>query len=95
MAIRTSPETAQLDEAFAKAQAKFEAAAKSSENPGYRSKYADISSINGWVPCYVLSRIALSYTKRISELRREGHVIEKHEVRQGLQRQVSYRLVKP
>ena len=43
--IRTSSETAQFDEAFAKAQAKFEAAAKSSANPAFRSKYADISSV--------------------------------------------------
>jgi hypothetical protein len=43
--IRTSQNTEQLDEAFAKAQAKFEAAAKSASNPAYRSKYADISSI--------------------------------------------------
>ena len=43
--IRTSTETAQLDEAFARAQGKFEAAAKDSENPVYKSKYADISSV--------------------------------------------------
>ena len=45
MAIRTSPQTEQLDEAFARAQGKFEAAAKSAANPAYRSRYADISSI--------------------------------------------------
>ena len=43
--IRTSPQTEQLDEAFARAQGKFEAAIKSSTNPAFRSKYADVSSI--------------------------------------------------
>jgi len=45
MSIRTSTQTEQLDEAFAKAQAKFEAAVKSNTNPAFRSKYADVSSI--------------------------------------------------
>ena len=43
--IRTSQQTEQLDEAFARAQGKFEAAAKGNINPAFKSKYADISSI--------------------------------------------------
>src|SRR5208283_4801458 len=43
--VRTSPQTEQLDEAFAKAQAKFEAAVKVNTNPAFKSKYADVSSI--------------------------------------------------
>jgi hypothetical protein len=43
--IRTSQEINELNESFAKAQAKFEAAIKGSQNPAFRSKYADVSSI--------------------------------------------------
>ncbi len=45
--IRTSPQTEQLDEAFAKAQAKFEGAIKGTEGQiaTRRYKYADISSV--------------------------------------------------
>lgn len=43
--VRTSAQTDQFDEAFAKAQAKFEAAVKANVNPAFRSKYADVSSI--------------------------------------------------
>lgn len=45
MSIRTSIETAQFDEAFARAQAKFEAAVKANRNPAFNSKYADVSSV--------------------------------------------------
>lgn len=43
--VRTSESTAKLNAAFAKAQAKFEAAVKGNVNPAFRSKYADVSSI--------------------------------------------------
>jgi hypothetical protein len=45
--IRTSEQTNELAEAFAKAQAKFGAAIKNASNPafGSRSKYADITSV--------------------------------------------------
>jgi len=44
-AFRTSPSIAAISEAFVKAQSEFEAAKKLSQNPAYRSKYADISSV--------------------------------------------------
>lgn len=43
--IRTSDLTNELAEAFAKAQAKFGAAIKASQNPAFRSKYADLASV--------------------------------------------------
>jgi hypothetical protein len=43
--IRTSATTEMFDKAFARAQAKFEAAVKSNVNPAFRSKYADVSSV--------------------------------------------------
>src|SRR5262245_21528942 len=43
--IRTSEHVNELYAAFARAQKKFEAAAKVAGNPVYKSKYADISSV--------------------------------------------------
>jgi hypothetical protein len=43
--IRTSEQIQELNEAFVRAQAKFEAAVKSNTNPAFKSKYADISSV--------------------------------------------------
>lgn len=43
--IRTSEQITELSEALARAQAKFGAAIKSSQNPAFRSKYADLSSV--------------------------------------------------
>lgn len=43
--IRTSDQINEISEALAKAQAKFGAAIKGSQNPAFRSKYADLSSI--------------------------------------------------
>jgi len=43
--IRTSEQIGELSEALAKAQGKFGAAIKSSQNPAFRSKYADLSSV--------------------------------------------------
>lgn len=43
--IRTSEQIQELSEAFAKAQAKFGAAIKASQNPAFRSKYADLASV--------------------------------------------------
>ena len=43
--IRTSEQIAELSDALAKAQGKFGAAIKSSQNPAFRSKYADLSSV--------------------------------------------------
>ncbi len=45
MAIRTSEAIDLLSDAFAKAQAKFGAAIKASQNPAFRSKYADLASV--------------------------------------------------
>jgi hypothetical protein len=43
--IRTSEAINELSEAFAKAQTKFGAAIKASQNPAFRSKYADLASV--------------------------------------------------
>ena len=43
--IRTSEQTNELADAFTKAQAKFGAAIKASQNPAFRSKYADLASV--------------------------------------------------
>jgi hypothetical protein len=43
--IRTSEGLDALSEAFAKAQAKFGAAIKASQNPAFRSKYADLPAV--------------------------------------------------
>lgn len=43
--IRTSELTEAISQALVEAQAKFGAAIKSSQNPAFRSKYADLSSI--------------------------------------------------
>jgi hypothetical protein len=43
--IRTSEQIDVLSEALAKAQAKFSAAIKGSQNPAFRSKYADLSAV--------------------------------------------------
>lgn len=48
-AFETSPSTAALDEAMAKAQASIQAAAKDKVNPHFRSKYADLASV--WEAC--------------------------------------------
>lgn len=45
MAIRTSEAIDLLCDAFVKAQAKFGAAIKASQNPAFRSKYADLASV--------------------------------------------------
>jgi len=43
--IRTSEQINELSEAFAKAQTKFGAAIKASQNPAFRSKYADLAAV--------------------------------------------------
>jgi hypothetical protein len=43
--VKTSEQINELSEALAKAQGKFGAAIKSSANPAFRSKYADLSSV--------------------------------------------------
>lgn len=43
--IRTSEQITELSDAMVKAQGKFGAAIKSSQNPAFRSKYADLSSV--------------------------------------------------
>lgn len=43
--IETSVETAKLDEALAKAQGEIEAATKDSNNPAFKSRYADLTSV--------------------------------------------------
>lgn len=43
--IRTSEQINELSEAFSKAQTKFGAAIKASQNPAFRSKYADLASV--------------------------------------------------
>lgn len=43
--IETSNDTAKLDEALAKAQGEIEAASKDRNNPAFKSKYADITSV--------------------------------------------------
>lgn len=43
--IRTSEAINELSEAFSKAQTKFSAAIKTSQNPAFRSKYADLASV--------------------------------------------------
>lgn len=43
--IETSAETAKLDEALAKAQGEIEAASKDRNNPAFKSRYADITSV--------------------------------------------------
>lgn len=43
--IETSPTTAKLDTALAKAQGEIEAASKDKVNPAFRSKYADLTSV--------------------------------------------------
>ena len=45
MSIRTSDQIGEISKALAKAQGKFSAAVKSSQNPAFRSKYADLSSV--------------------------------------------------
>lgn len=47
--IETSPDIAELSKSLAAAQAKVKGAAKDSENPFFRSKYADLASI--WDAC--------------------------------------------
>jgi hypothetical protein len=43
--IRTSESIAELSESLVKAQAKFASAIKDAQNPQYRSKYADLTSV--------------------------------------------------
>lgn len=43
--IETSESTAKLDAALAKAQGDFQAAIKDSNNPAFKSKYADLSAV--------------------------------------------------
>src|SRR5579864_3989300 len=45
MSIRQSEQINEVADAFAKAQAKFGAAIKASQNPAFRSKYADLASV--------------------------------------------------
>jgi LysM repeat protein len=45
MSIRTSESIVEISKALAKAQGKFSAAVKGSQNPAFRSKYADLSSV--------------------------------------------------
>lgn len=44
MSFTTSPSTAKLDAALAKAQGEFTAASKDKTNPAFRSKYADLAA---------------------------------------------------
>ena len=62
MMFQTSPTTAKLDMALAKAQAEIEAAAKDKVNPHFRSRYADLTAI--WDACrFALGRHQLSLTQ--------------------------------
>lgn len=60
MMIETSAEIAALAEAMAKAQAKLEGAVKDSNNPHFKSKYADLASVwNAWKDCGPANGIAV------------------------------------
>jgi hypothetical protein len=49
-------------------------------------------SRRGWVTAWRLSGISLCYTRRISELKAMGHVIELRDEWTGRQRRTAYRL---
>lgn len=58
----TSPQTADLDAAMAKAQGEIQAAVKDKENPFFKSKYADLASV--WFACReALSKNGVSVTQ--------------------------------
>lgn len=60
--FETSPETAKIDAALAKAQAEITAAPKDKENPHFRSKYADLASV--WSACRdALTKNGISVTQ--------------------------------
>jgi hypothetical protein len=45
MTLETSPTTAKLDEALAKAQGEFQGASKEAVNPHFKSRYADLAAV--------------------------------------------------
>ena len=49
VSLETSPTTAALDEALAKAQGEIQTASKDKNNPAFRSKYADLGAV--WDAC--------------------------------------------
>lgn len=58
----TSDSTDKLDEALAKAQGEMEGALKDSENPYFKSRYADLASV--WAACRApLSKYKISVTQ--------------------------------
>ena len=60
--LETSPITAALDEALAKAQGEIETADKDKVNPAFRSKYADLTSV--WAACRpALSKNGIALTQ--------------------------------
>ena len=60
--IETSPETARLDAALAKAQGEIEAASKDKTNPAFRSRYADLTAV--WGACRpALAKHGISLTQ--------------------------------
>lgn len=59
--VEQSPDVGQLMQALAKAQGEMEAAIKSSSNPHFKSKYADLASvIEAAVPCLSKNGIAVN-----------------------------------
>jgi hypothetical protein len=60
--LETSPTTAALDEALAKAQGEIQTASKDKNNPAFRSKYADLTSV--WEACRpALSKNGIALTQ--------------------------------
>lgn len=60
--LETSPSTAALDEALAKAQGEIETASKDKNNPAFRAKYADLTSV--WEACRpALSKNGIALTQ--------------------------------
>jgi protein involved in temperature-dependent protein secretion len=47
-----------------------------------------------WVPCYILRSLSMSHTRRISDLKERGHIIELRDEYVDGQRRTAYRLVK-
>jgi len=60
--IETSPDTAKLDAALAKAQGEIEAASKDKTNPAFKSRYADLTAV--WGACRpALAKHGISVTQ--------------------------------
>jgi len=53
----------------------------------------DVLKKNDWVSAWTLSHFALSYTRRIHELRRAGYRIEMRDEHVNGQRRTAYRLL--